>query len=252
MIRIDMSEYMEKHSVSRLVGAPPGYVGYDEGGQLTEAVRRKPYSVILFDEIEKAHPDVFNILLQVLDDGRLTDNKGRTVDFKNTILIMTSNVGADIIQGFMEHLPVEGEERQKMLADCRAAGYGCTINNTYRSKATQQYMWDVRIEKRMGEGMTYSEAIAFIGQSLAKVGASEHHLGLAVDLDGSDAMEAWMAEHCWDYGFILRYPEGTTELTGIIYEPWHFRYVGTELAQELKELGLCMEAYMAMLTEQAG
>ena len=119
MTRIDMSEYQERHSVSRLVGAPPGYVGYDEGGQLTEAVRRKPYSVVLLDEIEKAHPDVFNILLQVLDDGRLTDNKGRTVDFKNTILIMTSNVGADIIQGFMEHLPVEGDERQKMLADCR-------------------------------------------------------------------------------------------------------------------------------------
>ena len=99
MTRIDMSEYQERHSVSRLVGAPPGYVGYDEGGQLTEAVRRKPYSVVLLDEIEKAHPDVFNTLLQVLDDGRLTDNKGRTVDFKNTILIMTSNVGADIIQG---------------------------------------------------------------------------------------------------------------------------------------------------------
>ena len=119
MTRIDMSEYQERHSVSRLVGAPPGYVGYDEGGQLTEAVRRKPYSVVLLDEIEKAHPDVFNILLQVLDDGRLTDNKGRTVDFKNTILIMTSNVGADIIQTFMEHLPLEGEDRQKMLDDCR-------------------------------------------------------------------------------------------------------------------------------------
>ncbi|MDE6879861.1 MAG: AAA family ATPase, partial [Oscillospiraceae bacterium] len=94
MVRIDMSEYMEKHAVSRLVGAPPGYVGYDEGGQLTEAVRRKPYSVVLFDEIEKAHPDVFNILLQLLDDGRLTDNQGRTVDFKNTIVIMTSNIGS--------------------------------------------------------------------------------------------------------------------------------------------------------------
>ena len=108
MTRIDMSEYQERHSVSRLVGAPPGYVGYDEGGQLTEAVRRKPYSVILLDEIEKAHPDVFNILLQVLDDGRLTDNKGRTVDFKNTILIMTSNVGAEVIQSYMERLPVVG------------------------------------------------------------------------------------------------------------------------------------------------
>ncbi|MDE5873527.1 MAG: AAA family ATPase, partial [Lachnospiraceae bacterium] len=95
MVRIDMSEYMEKHSVARLIGAPPGYVGYDEGGQLTEAVRRKPYSVVLFDEIEKAHPDVFNVLLQVLDDGRITDSKGKTVDFKNTILIMTSNIGSD-------------------------------------------------------------------------------------------------------------------------------------------------------------
>ena len=98
MVRIDMSEYMEKHAVARLIGAPPGYVGYDEGGQLTEAVRRRPYSVILFDEIEKAHPDVFNILLQVLDDGRLTDSKGRTVDFKNTVLIMTSNLGAHLFQ----------------------------------------------------------------------------------------------------------------------------------------------------------
>lgn len=98
MTRIDMSEYQERHSVSRLVGAPPGYVGYDEGGQLTEAVRRRPYSVVLLDEIEKAHPDTFNILLQVLDEGRLTDNKGRVADFKNAIIIMTSNIGSHIIQ----------------------------------------------------------------------------------------------------------------------------------------------------------
>jgi ATP-dependent Clp protease ATP-binding subunit ClpB len=97
MIRLDMSEYMEKHSVARLIGAPPGYVGYEEGGQLTEAVRRHPYSVVLFDEIEKAHPDVFNALLQILDDGRMTDGKGRTVDFKNTVIIMTSNVGSQWI-----------------------------------------------------------------------------------------------------------------------------------------------------------
>jgi ATP-dependent Clp protease ATP-binding subunit ClpB len=104
MTRIDMSEYQERHSVSRLVGAPPGYVGYDEGGQLTEAVRRKPYSVILLDEIEKAHPDTFNILLQVLDEGRLTDNKGRLADFKNTIIIMTSNMGSQIIQEKFDNL----------------------------------------------------------------------------------------------------------------------------------------------------
>ena len=97
MIRIDMSEYMEKHSVSRLIGAPPGYVGHDEGGQLTEAVRRNPYSVILLDEVEKAHSDVFNVLLQILDEGRLTDSKGRSVDFKNTIIIMTSNIGSQIL-----------------------------------------------------------------------------------------------------------------------------------------------------------
>ena len=125
LTRIDMSEYQERHTVSRLVGAPPGYVGYDEGGQLTEAVRRKPYSVVLLDEIEKAHPDVFNVLLQVLDDGRLTDNKGRTADFKNTILVMTSNAGADIIQSYMERLPeVSGVDmqaiatRRSLLDEC--------------------------------------------------------------------------------------------------------------------------------------
>ena len=111
MTRIDMSEYQEKFSVSRLIGAPPGYVGYDEGGQLTEAVRRKPYSVVLFDEIEKAHPDVFNILLQVLDDGRLTDNKGRTVNFKNTIIIMTSNLGSQYIQQQFQELREDNREQ---------------------------------------------------------------------------------------------------------------------------------------------
>lgn len=121
LIRIDMSEYMEKHAVSRLVGAPPGYVGYDEGGQLTEAVRRKPYSVILFDEIEKAHPDVFNILLQVLDDGRLTDNKGRTVDFKNTIIIMTSNIGSmDLIEGIDDIGNISDESRNSVMDELKS------------------------------------------------------------------------------------------------------------------------------------
>ena len=120
LIRIDMSEYMEKHAVSRLVGAPPGYVGYDEGGQLTEAVRRKPYSVILFDEIEKAHPDVFNILLQVLDDGRLTDNKGRTADFKNTIIIMTSNIGSmDLIEGIDDIGNISDESRNSVMDELK-------------------------------------------------------------------------------------------------------------------------------------
>ena len=121
IVRIDMSEYMEKHSVARLIGAPPGYVGYDEGGQLTEAVRRKPYSVILFDEIEKAHPDVFNILLQVLDDGRITDSKGRTVDFKNTIIILTSNLGSQyLLDGIDEYGNISENAKEMVNNELRA------------------------------------------------------------------------------------------------------------------------------------
>ena len=120
MVRIDMTEYMEKYSVSRLIGAPPGYVGYDEGGQLTEAVRRKPYSVVLFDEIEKAHPDVFNILLQVLDDGRITDSQGRTVDFKNTIIILTSNLGSQyLLDGIDENGNISEEARKGVMEELR-------------------------------------------------------------------------------------------------------------------------------------
>ena len=121
IVRLDMSEYMEKYSVSRLIGAPPGYVGYEEGGQLTEAVRRKPYSVVLFDEIEKAHPDVFNVLLQVLDDGRITDSQGRTVDFKNTILIMTSNIGSQyLLDGMDENGNISQESQNAVMEDLRA------------------------------------------------------------------------------------------------------------------------------------
>ena len=120
MVRIDMSEYMEKHSVSRLIGAPPGYVGYDEGGQLTEAVRRKPYSVVLFDEVEKAHPDVFNVLLQVLDDGRIWIDQ-QTVDFKNTILIMTSNIGSQyLLDGIDEKGQIKPEAESSVMHDLRA------------------------------------------------------------------------------------------------------------------------------------
>ena len=120
IVRIDMSEYMEKYSVSRLIGAPPGYVGYEEGGQLTEAVRRKPYSVVLFDEIEKAHPDVFNVLLQVLDDGRVTDSQGRTVDFKNTIIIMTSNIGSTyLLDGINADGEISEEAKNMVMNDLR-------------------------------------------------------------------------------------------------------------------------------------
>ena len=124
MIRIDMSEYMEKYSVSRLIGSAPGYIGYEEGGQLTEAVRRKPYSVVLFDEIEKAHPDIFNILLQVLDDGRLTDNQGRTVDFKNTIIIMTSNLGSQAI--------LDGIDDDGMLKESVRESVEDKLHHTFR------------------------------------------------------------------------------------------------------------------------
>ena len=123
MVRLDMSEYMEKYSVSRLIGAPPGYVGYDEGGQLTEAVRRKPYSVVLFDEVEKAHPDVFNVLLQVLDDGRITDSQGRTVDFKNTIIIMTSNLGsAHLLEGIVDNVDINPECEEAVMNELREIG----------------------------------------------------------------------------------------------------------------------------------
>ena len=122
MVRIDMSEYMEKFSVSRLIGAPPGYVGYDEGGQLTEAVRRKPYSVVLFDEIEKAHPDVFNILLQILDDGRITDSQGRTVDFKNVIIILTSNLGSQyLLDGIEDDGRISEAAQAMVMAELRRA-----------------------------------------------------------------------------------------------------------------------------------
>lgn len=144
--RIDMSEYQERHTVSRLVGAPPGYVGYDEGGQLTEAVRRKPYSVILLDEIEKAHPDVFNVLLQVLDDGRLTDNKGRTVDFKNTILIMTSNVGSDIIQGYMDRLPAVGKPGVDPAEEMRAIATRRELLDECKEKVMDVLKTTVRAE----------------------------------------------------------------------------------------------------------
>jgi ATP-dependent Clp protease ATP-binding subunit ClpB len=120
MVRLDMSEYMEKHAVARMIGAPPGYVGYEEGGQLTEAVRRRPYAVVLFDEIEKAHPDVFNVLLQILDDGRLTDSQGRTVDFRNTVLIMTSNLGSTYI---LEHGTTNWEQVETKVLELLRQGF---------------------------------------------------------------------------------------------------------------------------------
>ncbi|MBR7013369.1 MAG: AAA family ATPase, partial [Prevotella sp.] len=152
MTRIDMSEYQEKHTVSRLIGAPPGYIGYEEGGQLTEAVRRKPYSVVLFDEIEKAHPDVFNILLQVLDDGRLTDNKGRTVNFKNTIIIMTSNLGSHLIREQIEQNGASLSEEQTARLRTELMGMlKQTIRPEFLNRIDETIMFTPLTEKEIAE-----------------------------------------------------------------------------------------------------
>jgi len=158
MTRIDMSEYQERHSVSRLVGAPPGYVGYDEGGQLTEAVRRKPYSVVLLDEIEKAHPDVWNILLQVLDDGRLTDNKGRVVNFKNTIIIMTSNIGSQIIMERFEK--IDQKDREEVIEGTKAE-----VMNLLRATVRPEFLNRVD-EIIMFEPLTRADVRHIVGLQL--------------------------------------------------------------------------------------
>ncbi len=198
MTRIDMSEYQERHSVSRLVGAPPGYVGYDEGGQLTEAVRRKPYSVILLDEIEKAHPDVFNILLQVLDDGRLTDNKGRTVDFKNTILIMTSNAGAEIIQGYMDRLS-DGDSpdrRADILAQCRKEVIDVlksTVRPEFLNRIDEIIMFEPLTKKDIREILHLQ--MNDLKEKLASNG---------VDISFSQAFEDYMTEKGYDPAYGAR------------------------------------------------
>jgi len=152
-VRIDMSEYMEKFSVQRLIGAPPGYVGYEEGGQLTEAVRRRPYSVILLDEIEKAHPDVFNVLLQVLDDGRLTDGQGRVVSFKNAIVIMTSNVGSQYIQAFAEG-GADEDEMKKMLEEALRATFRPEFLNRIDDTVVFHALTMAELEKIVGLQLT--------------------------------------------------------------------------------------------------
>lgn len=139
----------------------------------------------------------------------------------------------------------------QMMADCNEAGFYCVINNTYRTQELQQYLWNRRVRIYMSEGYDYYEAFRLTGRSVAYPGTSEHQLGLAVDIIGSDGMYRWLEAHCTEYGFILRYPEGKTEYTGIKYEPWHFRYLGKELAEEITSLGLCMEEYMDMLTANA-
>lgn len=207
--RIDMSEYQERHTVSRLIGAPPGYVGYDEGGQLTEAVRRKPYSVVLLDEIEKAHPDVFNILLQVLDDGRLTDNKGRTVDFKNTIIIMTSNVGSDIIQNYMDRLPEVGAKgmdpsaeasaitkRSEMLEECKGK-----ILDVLKQTIRPEFLNRID-EIIMFEPLTRNDIRDILHIQMA---ALKHKLsGDGVEISFTDAFEDYMTDKGYDPAFGAR------------------------------------------------
>ena len=194
MTRIDMSEYQERHSVSRLIGAPPGYVGYDEGGQLTEAVRRKPYSVVLLDEIEKAHPDVFNILLQVLDDGRLTDNKGRTVDFRNTIIIMTSNIGSHIIQ---EHF--EGVKEDQLLAVTETTRL--EVMELLRKTLRQEFLNRID-EVIMFKPLLRNEIHGIVELQLQHLAATLAHKG--VTLQFSDGLIDWLSEEGFDPQFGAR------------------------------------------------
>jgi len=194
MIRIDMSEYMEKHSVSRLIGAPPGYVGYEEGGQLTEAVRRKPYSVVLLDEIEKAHPEVFNVLLQVLDEGRLTDNKGRTVNFRNTIIIMTSNIGSHLIQDKLQYL--NDENREEIMGELRIQ-----LSNLLRQTIRPEFLNRID-EIILFKPLTKSEILKIVELQLANVGKMLMEKNITLEVT-NDAKE-WLAEVGFDVTFGAR------------------------------------------------
>ena len=194
MVRIDMSEYQEKHSVSRLVGAPPGYVGYDEGGQLTEAIRRRPYSVVLLDEIEKAHPDVFNILLQVLDDGRLTDNKGRTANFRNTIIIMTSNMGSDIIREEFEH--IETRDREAVIASTKNKVFELlkrSIRPEFLNRIDETIMFEP-----LGRNEIRSIVDIQVKQIVDRLAENDIHLSVT-----EDAMD-WLAQLGYDPQFGAR------------------------------------------------
>ncbi|CAN5252564.1 hypothetical protein BH09BAC6_BH09BAC6_21640 [soil metagenome] len=194
MVRIDMSEYQERHSVSRLIGAPPGYVGYDEGGQLTEAVRRKPYSVILLDEIEKAHPDVFNILLQVLDDGRLTDNKGRVVNFKNTIIIMTSNIGSNIIQENFQDMA--DEDRDQIIAKTKTELFEL-LRKTIRPEFLNRIDEIIMFTPLSRDEITDIVKLQFaqLQKTLAEIG---------ITLEASDEALDWLAQLGYDPQFGAR------------------------------------------------
>jgi ATP-dependent Clp protease ATP-binding subunit ClpB len=187
LIRMDMSEYMEKHSVARLIGAPPGYVGYDEGGALTEAVRRRPYQVVLFDEIEKAHPDVFNVLLQVLDDGRLTDGQGRTVDFRNTLIIMTSNLGAE----YLVNQP-EGEDTNAVREQ---------VMGMVRSHFRPEFLNRID-EIILFHRLQKSEMGSIVAIQFARLSRLLEDRKIVLDLDAS--ARDWLAEKGWDPAYGAR------------------------------------------------
>jgi len=187
MARIDMSEYMEKHSVARLIGAPPGYVGYDEGGALTEAVRRRPYQVVLFDEIEKAHPDVFNVLLQVLDDGRLTDGQGRTVDFRNTLIIMTSNMGAEYLVNLNEGEGVDKVRDQVMDV----------VKASFRPEFLNRLDEIILFQRLQRENMT-----AIVDIQTARLQTLLEDRKIVLDID--DAARNWLADKGYDPAYGAR------------------------------------------------
>jgi ATP-dependent Clp protease ATP-binding subunit ClpB len=187
LIRIDMSEYMEKHSVSRLIGAPPGYVGYDEGGALTEAVRRRPYQVVLFDEIEKAHPDVFNVLLQVLDDGRLTDGQGHRVDFRNTLIVMTSNLGAD----FLVNQP-EGEDTEAVRGE---------VMGVVRSAFRPEFLNRID-EIILFHRLKKSEMTSIVDIQMGRLRKLLEDRKIAINLDAG--AREWLADKGWDPAYGAR------------------------------------------------
>ena len=204
LVRIDMTEYMEKYSVSRLIGAPPGYVGYDEGGQLTEAVRRHPYSVVLFDEVEKAHPDVFNILLQILDDGRITDSQGRTVDFKNTIIILTSNLGSQyLLDGITPDGEISEDARAKVMADLRAS-----FRPEFLNRLDEIIMFKPLTKENLGG--IIENLLAGLRKRLA-----ERSVGGGLELEVTDAAKELIIDNGYDpvYGArpLKRYLQGTAE-----------------------------------------
>jgi ATP-dependent Clp protease ATP-binding subunit ClpB len=181
MLRVDMSEYMEKHSVARLIGAPPGYVGYEEGGSLTEAVRRRPYQVILFDEVEKAHPDVFNVLLQVLDDGRLTDGQGRTVDFRNVLIVLTSNLGSEVMASLPEDAEVASVREQVMEV----------VRSTFRPEFLNR-LDEILIFRRLSR----ADMTGIVDIQLARLQQllADRKITLALD----DKARAWLAQTGYD------------------------------------------------------